>query len=118
MRDIIISILIFRIKWNPVPNRSIQLYTIIGSLYSSGDFFMREFAIRLRSVQDVQEFVDLATAKPFVIQVCDDRHRVNAKSFMEMFSLNFANRLTVQSEGYDWEFDQFLRDAQRFLVNE
>ena len=79
---------------------------------------MREFTIRLRSVQDVQEFVDLATSKPFNIQVLDDHRRVNGKSFMEMFCLNFSNRLTVQSEGYDWEVDQFLRDAQRFLSNE
>jgi len=79
---------------------------------------MREFAIRLRSVQEVQEFVDLATTKPLVIQVCDDFHRVNGKSFMEMFCLNFSNRLIVQSEGYDWEVDQLLRDLQRFLVNE
>ena len=79
---------------------------------------MREFEIRLRSVQDVQDFVDLATTKPFTILVCDDYHRVNGKSFMEMFCLNFSNRLRVQSEGYDWEFEQFLRDAQRFLANE
>ena len=79
---------------------------------------MREFAIRLRSVQDVQEFVDIATTKPFVIQVCDDYRRVNGKSFMEMFCLNFSNRLIVQSEGYDWEVDQLLWEAQRFLVNE
>ena len=79
---------------------------------------MREFTIRLRSVQEVHEFVDLATTKPFVIYVCDDWHRVDAKSFMEMFCLNFSNRLTVQSEGYDWEFDQFVRDAQRFLSND
>ena len=79
---------------------------------------MREFEIRLRFVQDVQDFVDLATTKPFTILVCDDYHRVNGKSFMEMFCLNFSNRLRVQSEGYDWEFEQFLRDAQRFLANE
>ena len=79
---------------------------------------MKEFEIRLRSVQDVQDFVDLATTKPFTILVCDDYHQVNGKSFMEMFCLNFSNRLRVRSEGYDWEFEQFLRDAQRFLVNE
>ena len=79
---------------------------------------MREFEIRLRSVQDVHDFVDLATTKPFTILVCDDHHRVNAKSFMEMFCLNFGNRLRVLSEGYDWEYDQFLREVQRFLANE
>ena len=79
---------------------------------------MREFEIRLRSVQDVQDFVDLATTKPFTVLVCDDYHRVNGKSFMEMFCLNFSNRLRVLSEGYDWEFEQFRSEAQRFLVNE
>jgi hypothetical protein len=79
---------------------------------------MREFEIRLRSVQDVQDFVDLATTKPFTILVCDDFHQVNGKSFMEMFALNFNNRLLVRSEGYDWEFEQFLRDVQRFRVNQ
>ena len=49
---------------------------------------MREFEIRLRSVQEVQDFVDLATTKPFTVLVCDDYHRVNGKSFMEMFCLN------------------------------
>ncbi len=78
---------------------------------------MREFEIRLRSVQEVQDFVDLATTKPFTVLVCDDYHRVNGKSFMEMFCLNFSNCLRVQCEGYDWEYEQFLRDAQRFLVN-
>ena len=79
---------------------------------------MTEFKIRLHSVQEVQEFVDLATTKPFNIQVRDYCHQVNGKSFMEMFCLNFSNCLTVQSEGYDWEIDQFLRDTQRFQVNE
>ena len=78
---------------------------------------MREFEIRLRSVQEVQDFVDLATTKPFTVLVCDDYRRVNGKSFMEMFCLNFSNCLRVQCEGYDWEYEQFLRDAQRFLVN-
>ena len=77
---------------------------------------MKEFAIRLRSVQDVHDFVDLATTRPFNVRVSDGNHCVDAKSFMEMFSLNFTNRLQVLSEGYDWEYEQFLRDADRFRV--
>ena len=76
---------------------------------------MREFAVHLRSVQDVQDFVNLSTTRPFTIRVSDGHHCVDAKSFMEMFTLNFTNRLQVLSEGYDWEFDQFVRDAGRFL---
>ena len=79
---------------------------------------MKEFEIRLTCVQDVQEFVSIATSKPYPVYVRDYYMQVNGKSFMEMFCLNFSNRLTVQSEGYDWEVDQLLREIQRFLVNE
>ena len=78
---------------------------------------MKEFDIRLRSVQDVHDFVNLASSKPFTILVCDGYCRVNGKSFTEMFSLNFNNQLRVMSEGYDWEYEQLLRDAQRFMVH-
>ena len=79
---------------------------------------MREFDIRLTSVQDVLDFVSLATSRAFPIKVGNSHHQVNGKSFMEMFALNFNNRLLVRSEGYDWEFEQFLRDVQRFRVNQ
>ena len=54
---------------------------------------MKEFEIRLASVQDVQEFVSLATAKPYPVYVRDYYMQVNGKSFMEMFCLHFANTL-------------------------
>ena len=77
---------------------------------------MREFEIRLRSAQQVQDFVGLAASKAFTILVSDDFRRVNGKSFTEMLSLNFSNVLRVQSEGYDWEFEQFLAETKRFPV--
>ena len=77
---------------------------------------MREFEIRLRSVQDVQDFVDLATTKPFTILVCDDFHQVNGKSFMEMFCLNFHFPLTAMLECTEEEFLQFRQDADRFAA--
>ncbi|MDO5152432.1 MAG: hypothetical protein Q4D50_03640 [Eubacteriales bacterium] len=79
---------------------------------------MREFRIRLRSVRDVQDFVGLATTMAFTISVEDSHHRVNGKSFMEMFCLNLSNPLTVSTECGDAEFEVFLAAAQRFLVNE
>ena len=50
---------------------------------------MREFDIRLTSVQDVLDFVSLATSRGFPIKVGNSHHQVNGKSFMEMFCLNF-----------------------------
>lgn len=79
---------------------------------------MREFEIRLRSVRDVQDFVDLATTRSFPVLVSDDHHRVNGKSFMEMFCLNFSHRLMAESECSEGEFEQFRKEATRFLVND
>ena len=77
---------------------------------------MREFEIRLRSVQEVQDFVDLATTKPFTVLVCDDYHRVNGKSFMEMFCLNLREPLTVTFQCSDEEYDALCAAADRFMV--
>ena len=79
--------------------------------------FMREFQIRLRSVQDVQEFVALATAVPFPVQVGSDKYRANGKSFMEMFCLDLAHSLTVSLECNEAEFKLFREAASRFLAN-
>ena len=77
---------------------------------------MREFQISLRSVQDVQEFVGFATTMPFAVLVDDNHHRVNGKSFMEMFCLDFTRPLTASADCSDTEFEQFRTAAQRFLV--
>ena len=77
---------------------------------------MKEFAIHFASVQDVQKFVSLATAQPFPITVGNDFHKVNGKSFMEIFSLNFDYPINVWMECSDDQFGQFLSDAQVFLV--
>ncbi len=78
---------------------------------------MVKFRISLRSLQDVQEFVSLATCRAYRVLVGDDRHQVNGKSFMEMFCLNFSVPLTVSAECGPEELDQFLQDAHHLLVN-
>ena len=75
-----------------------------------------EFEINLTSVKDVQEFVALATSRPFPITVGNARHRVNGKSFMEMFCLDFSFPLTARLECSQEEFEAFHREADRFHV--
>ncbi len=78
---------------------------------------MKEFEIRLRSVQDVQGFVALSTTRAFTVLVGNDEHHlVNGKSFMEMFSLDFTRPLTAAAECSEEEFCQFCVEATRFLV--
>ena len=73
-----------------------------------------EFQVRLTCVQDVLDFVALATARPFPITVGDRRHRVDGKNFMEMFCLDFSAPITARLDCAQEEFDRFRQDAARF----
>ena len=77
---------------------------------------MKEFEIRLSCVQDVQEFVSLATAKSFLVHVRDRYNEVNGKSFLEMFCLNFSRPLKAMMVCTEEEYRQFLLDAASLLV--
>ena len=76
---------------------------------------MEDFEIRLRSVQQVLSFVCLATSRSFPVYVSGKHHRVNGKSFMEMFSLNLRRPVTVSLQCTQEEYDAFLQDAEPYL---
>ena len=77
---------------------------------------MREFEIRLRSVQDVQEFVALATEQPFPVFVGNGSYKVDAKCFMEMFCLDFTRPLIATAECGEEAFLRLRQTADRFAV--
>ncbi len=77
---------------------------------------MKQFDIELHSFQDVQDFVELATVQPFRILVGNDRARVNAKSFMGMFSLDYSQPISVRADCSDEECARFQALAARFLA--
>ena len=79
---------------------------------------MLEFAIRLGSVQDVQDFVSVTTTRPFSITVRDAHNKINADSFMELFCLNFAHPLRVVCNCSEAELISLQQDLARFVVNE
>ena len=94
----------------------LPLYTKKQTLYSNRGDFMKEFEIRLASVQDVQEFVSIATSKPYPICVRDYRMQVNGKSFMEMFCLHFTGLLYAVVDCDDDQLQQLKAEMARFLV--
>lgn len=73
-----------------------------------------EFMIRLGCVRDVEDFVAMSTAKSFPIFLDDGRHRVNGKSFMEMFCLVITRPLRLIAECTPEEFAQLCQEAERF----
>ena len=77
---------------------------------------MLEFEMRLGSVQDVQDFVDIASTRPFTITVRDARNKINADSFMELFCLDFARPLRVVCDCSEEQLNQLRTDLDRFVV--
>ena len=77
---------------------------------------MKEFTVEFGSVQDVQRFVELATAQPYSITLGNRCHQVNGKSFMEIFSLNFDDALTAHLDCTDEQFRQFAEQAKDFII--
>ena len=76
---------------------------------------MKQFDIELHSFADVHAFVDVATVQPFRILVGNDRRRVNGKSFMGMFSLDYSEPLKVRVDCKEDQFYQFRQAAARFV---
>lgn len=77
---------------------------------------MQEFCIRLGSVRDVQEFVDLTATRNFPVTVRDDQNKINADSFMELFCLDFSHPLRIVCQCSDEELSQLKNDLKRFLA--
>ena len=77
---------------------------------------MQEFWIRLSSMEDVQDFVSLATSRSFPICVRDAQHKIRGGSFMEMFCLDFNQPLRVVAQCSEEELEALCNDARKFLV--
>ena len=77
---------------------------------------MLEFAVRLGSVQDVQDFVSVTTTRPFEITVRDEHNKINAQSFMELFCLDFTHPQRVVCDCTEEELNQLKADLHRFLA--
>lgn len=79
---------------------------------------MLEFAIRLGSVQDVQDFVAVATTRPFSITVRDEFNKISADSFMELFCLNFTRPLRVVCDCNEADLEALKQDLARFVAHD
>lgn len=58
----------------------------------------------------------MATVQPFEILVGNDKKRINGKSYIGMFSLDFKKPVQVSVKCTDEEYTKFKQDVARFLV--
>ena len=76
-----------------------------------------EFNIRIRSFQEVQDFIKLATVQPFRVSLGNDFQTANATSFMGVVSLDHRRPLRVTAECGEEEFKRFRQSVARFLTD-
>ena len=72
---------------------------------------MKEFSISIRSVEEVQAFVQLAMVQPFEVLVGSGLQQVSGKNFMGMFSLDFHQPLQVLVDCDEDSFCRFRQEA-------
>ena len=77
---------------------------------------MQEFWIHLRSVQEVQEFVSVASVRSYPVTVRDEYNKIKADSFMELFCLDFTHPLRVVCDCSEEELYQLKAELHRFLA--
>lgn len=69
---------------------------------------MMQHKIKLRP-DEVKEFVAAATKCQFEVDIFYNSFIVDAKSIIGVLGLNFDQILTVSCNGYDAEFEEYLR---------
>ena len=79
-----------------------------------GDAHMKTCKIKLSSIQDVREFVDILTAFEGEADLTSGRYVVDAKSIMGIFSLDLMNEigLTIHSDNCD----TLIEKLSKFIV--
>ncbi len=77
---------------------------------------MKTAKIRLASIQDVRDFVDIMTTQNMDIDLTSGRYTVDAKSIMGIFSLDLLSPITLTAHADNC--DELMKKIDRFIVKE
>ena len=77
---------------------------------------MKTAKIRLSSIQDVRDFVDIVTRHDIEVDLISGRYIVDGKSIMGIFSLDLLNPITLNAHSDDC--DALFADLAKFIVEE
>lgn len=81
-----------------------------------------QIRIRLTSISDVKEFVDINNKYIFDINAHSEKFVVDAKSILGMFSLDLSKELYVRAKGKNVaEYKQiyeYIKEIKKFVLTE
>lgn len=77
---------------------------------------MSDFMIRLTSVDEIQQFIRLATLQPCGVQIASENQTANAKAYMGVFNLDFSNPLRVTVCGTEDQRVSFLNSVRQYVI--
>ena len=75
---------------------------------------MKSVTIKLNSINDVKQFVNIVSKYPYDIDLRSGRHVVDAKSILGIFSLDLNKPITM--EVYENNCDDLLAEIKPFIV--
>ncbi|MGM9665065.1 MAG: HPr family phosphocarrier protein [Eubacteriales bacterium] len=75
---------------------------------------MKTCKIRLSSIQDVRDFVEIVTRYDMEIDLSSGRYVVDAKSIMGIFSLDLMNTITLTAHSDNTE--KLFEELKKFMV--
>ena len=75
---------------------------------------MTTATIRINAINDVKDFVTIASRCPYNADLISGRYSIDAKSIMGIFSLDLSNDLELNIHSDDC--GDFLDEISRFIV--
>lgn len=77
---------------------------------------MINLKIRLNTINDVKEFVNITNRYDFDIDLVCGRYAIDGKSIMGIFSLDLSKVIEVQAHVYT--ADNFIDELRKFIAEE
>ena len=77
---------------------------------------MRTVKIRLTSIEDVRDFVEVVRQFEGDIDLSSGRYVVDAKSIMGIFSLDLMNPITLTAYSTDENCDKLIENLKAYIV--
>ena len=88
--------------------------SIMLKKFNERENIMKTCQIKLASILDVREFVEIVTKYDIEIDLCSGRYVVDAKSIMGIFSLDLMNAITLTA--HTDNTDKLFTELSRFMV--